>query len=183
MSQIFRVLKPADRNVGPAISSIINVDPKMIYYIGVASLLCFLPFAGVIPVGYTAAYLVACWVGMAITIDAWSYSILQVSMKQLQEWLDLSERWPYIPKDFIEETGAALDSFMAIWANRKLLRATMTLWLVVFYRHYKLTKFYDRLIAYKPVLLNSEATTLAGDIKADHSHGTMEIDLERGPSM
>ena len=177
MSQIFRILKPADRNVGPAISSIINVDPKKIYYIGVASLLCFLPFAGVIPIGYTAVYLVAYWVGMAITIDAWSYSILQVSMKQLQDWLNLFEHWSYIPEDFIEETGAALDSFMAIWANRKLLRSTMTLWLVVFYRHYKLTEFYDRLIAWKAVILINEANSVEGDSKADH------IDLEKGPSI
>ena len=58
----------------------------------------------------------------------------------------------------------------------------MTLLVVVFYRHYKLTKFYDRLIAWKAVILNNEANNLAGDSKADQSYRTMYIDLERGPS-
>ena len=171
-------------SAGPINSSIINVHPMKILFIVMASIFCILPFIGIIPIGYILAYEIACLIGMAIAIDAWSYSTFCARIKQAEQSHGLLQRWPYAPKDLIEDTSAELDYLRSIRAYDKVLRATMTLWAVNLYQTFRGQKLYVRMRTWEAVILNNEANTLGGNSKARYgqNYGTMDIDMEKGSS-
>lgn len=55
-------------------------------------------------------------------------------------------------------------------------------WMVIVYRIFRGRTLYERIKAWKAVIVNNEANIVWGDSKAryDQSHGVMDIDVEKG---